>query len=142
MESAHMLKLDGILESSIYTADLAKSCDFYEQVLELKPLFKDSRMAAYDAGRRTVFLIFLRGATTEWVQLPGGAIPPHDGHGEFHFAFAVPTQDLEAWEKRLAERGVAIEARTDWPRGGKSIYFRDPDNHLVELATPGLWATY
>ena len=29
-----------------------------------------------------------------------------------------------------------------WPRGGESLYFRDPDGHLVELATPGLWANY
>ena len=36
----------------------------------------------------------------------------------------------------------AIEGRTVWSRGGHSIYFRDPDGHLVELATPGLWATY
>jgi len=27
-------------------------------------------------------------------------------------------------------------------RGGHSIYFRDPDGHLLELATPGLWAIY
>jgi len=29
-----------------------------------------------------------------------------------------------------------------WSRGGESLYFRDPDDHLVELATPGIWATY
>ena len=37
---------------------------------------------------------------------------------------------------------VEIEGRTDWPRGGHSIYFRDPDGHLLELATPGLWTVY
>ena len=30
----------------------------------------------------------------------------------------------------------------NWERGGQSIYFRDPDGHLVELATPGIWAIY
>src|SRR6516164_7413438 len=38
--------------------------------------------------------------------------------------------------------GGTIEGRTDWSRSGHSIYFRDPDGHLLELATPGLWATY
>jgi catechol 2,3-dioxygenase-like lactoylglutathione lyase family enzyme len=27
-------------------------------------------------------------------------------------------------------------------RGGQSIYFRDPDDLLVELATPGIWEAY
>lgn len=49
---------------------------------------------------------------------------------------------LADWEARLAQAEVEIEGRATWPRGGKSIYFRDPDGHLVELATPGLWPTY
>jgi len=49
---------------------------------------------------------------------------------------------LREWEERLRDRDVAIEGRTDWSHGGHSIYFRDPDGHLLELATPGLWATY
>jgi catechol 2,3-dioxygenase-like lactoylglutathione lyase family enzyme len=57
-------------------------------------------------------------------------------------AFAIDADALAEWEKRLAEHGVAIEGRTTWRRGGISIYFRDPDRHLLELATPGLWATY
>jgi len=38
----------------------------------------------------------------------------------------------------LFRRGV-LEQQVAWPRGGTSLYFRDPDRHLVELATPGLW---
>jgi catechol 2,3-dioxygenase-like lactoylglutathione lyase family enzyme len=37
---------------------------------------------------------------------------------------------------------VPIEGRTQWPRGSTSIYFRDPDGHLLELATPGLWPVW
>ena len=40
------------------------------------------------------------------------------------------------------EAGIAIKGRTKWPRGGESIYFRDPDGHVLELATPGLWPGY
>jgi catechol 2,3-dioxygenase-like lactoylglutathione lyase family enzyme len=39
----------------------------------------------------------------------------------------------------VGDFGIAIEGRTNWRRGGISIYFRDPDGHLLELATPGLW---
>jgi len=59
-----------------------------------------------------------------------------------HLAFSISAEDLPAWEKLLAEKGVAIESRVCWPRGGTSLYFRDPDNHLVELATPGVWSIY
>ena len=57
-------------------------------------------------------------------------------------AFAIAADALGEWEQHLARHGIAIEGRTDWPRGGRSIYFRDPDRHLLELATPGLWAIY
>jgi len=86
--------------------------------------------------------VFKRGATLEAVHLPGGTIPPHDGHGPLHMAFGVSADDLPAWEARLTEKGVEIEARTTWPRGGHSIYFRDPDNHLLELVTRGVWTIY
>ncbi|HWQ03343.1 MAG TPA: glyoxalase, partial [Candidatus Nitrosotenuis sp.] len=26
--------------------------------------------------------------------------------------------------------------------GGRSIYFRDPDGHSLELVTPGVWPNY
>jgi catechol 2,3-dioxygenase-like lactoylglutathione lyase family enzyme len=75
-------------------------------------------------------------------QIIGKALLPHDGHGPLHLAFAITAEALREWEQRLRDQGVAIEGRTDWSRGGHSIYFRDPDGHLLELATPGLWATY
>jgi catechol 2,3-dioxygenase-like lactoylglutathione lyase family enzyme len=59
-----------------------------------------------------------------------------------HVAFAIDADALAPWEAHLGTNDIAIEGRTDWPRGGKSIYFRDPDNHLLELATPGLWPNY
>ena len=89
-----------------------------------------------------MLLLFRRGATLETVHMPGGTIPPHDGHGPSHLAFAIAADALPVWELRLGEHGVAVEGRTDWSRGGRSVYFRDPDGHLLELATPGLWAIY
>jgi catechol 2,3-dioxygenase-like lactoylglutathione lyase family enzyme len=49
---------------------------------------------------------------------------------------------LDPWERRLQQDAIAVESRVQWARGGKSIYFRDPDGHLLELATPGVWAIY
>ena len=74
--------------------------------------------------------------------MPGGTIPGHDGAGPLHIAFAIGKDELAEWEQHLAARGVAIEGTTAWSRGGRSIYFRNPDGHLLELATPGLWSVY
>ncbi len=135
-------RLNGVLETALYVDDLERAARFYEHVLGLAALTSDSRFLAYDVGGRSVLLLFRRGATLETVRLPGGTIPPHDGHGPLHIAFAVAAEDLAAWERRLEERGIAIEGRTDWPRGGHSVYVRDPDGHLLEFATPGLWTIY
>ena len=135
-------KLDRVIETSLYVDDLERAARFYEDVLGLSVLTRDSRFRAYDVGGASVLLIFKRGATLETVHMPGGTIPPHHGEGPLHIAFAVGATELAAWEKRLGDHGVAIEGRTDWSRGGHSVYFRDPDGHLLELATPGLWAIY
>ena len=115
---------------------------FYEEVMGLKPMFTDGRLTAYDAGARSVLLLFKRGASVETATTPRGTIPGHDGSGPLHLAFAIDADQLAAWEERLKVHGVEIEGRMDWPRGGTSIYFRDPDGHLIELATPGLWPVY
>lgn len=135
-------RIDRVLETALYVDDMDRARGFYEDVLGLTPMSVDARFVAYDVGGRSVLLLFRRGATLETVTLPGGTIPPHDGHGPLHMAFGVAADDLAAWEDRLREHELAIEARTSWPRGGKSIYVRDPDNHLVEFVTPRVWANY
>jgi catechol 2,3-dioxygenase-like lactoylglutathione lyase family enzyme len=137
-----MPKLDGILETALYTDDMARAQAFYEDVLGLQPIFSDSRLRAYGVASRSVLLIFRRGSATKTVTIPGGTIPGHDGAGPLHVAFAIGKDELDQWEKHLASRGIAIEGMTSWSRGGRSIYFRDPDGHLLELATPGLWSVY
>ena len=135
-------QLRGVLETALYVDDLDRAGRFYEGLLGLAVLTSDARFRAYDVGGRSVLLLFQRGSTLETVRLPGGIIPPHDGRGPLHMAFAIGPDELGAWERRLGEAGVAVEGRTDWPRGGCSVYFRDPDGHLLEFATPGLWRIY
>jgi catechol 2,3-dioxygenase-like lactoylglutathione lyase family enzyme len=137
-----MPRITGVLETCIHVGDIARSADFYESLFGFRRLGSDERFCAFDVGGRDVLILFRRGGTLEPVALPGGLIPPHGGSGHLHFALATSMDDLPVWERRLREAGVKIESRVKWPRGGESIYFRDPDNHLVELATPGIWAIY
>jgi catechol 2,3-dioxygenase-like lactoylglutathione lyase family enzyme len=99
------------------------------------------RLVVLDVGQGTLLLLFQRG-NAEPLETPGGLIPGHTSGGPGHFAFAIDLGELAAWEARLSSLGVAIESRVNWERGGTSIYFRDPDNRSVELATPGIWENY
>ncbi len=135
-----MPKLDSILETALYVDDVDRATDFYENVMGLPILMKSQRLCAYDVGGKSVLLLFLRGGTTEGVDTGRGIIPPHDGAGPLHMAFVCDHETLVQWEEHLIEKDVLIEGRTSWKRGGKSIYFRDPDGHLLEIAAqPGLW---
>jgi catechol 2,3-dioxygenase-like lactoylglutathione lyase family enzyme len=136
-----MPKLDRVLETALYVDDLGRAAAFYADVLGLASLYEDERLRAFAVGA-SVLLLFRRGASLETINLPGGTIPPHDGGGPVHVAFAIAATDLGGWEARLGDHGIAVEGRTEWARGGRSIYFRDPDGHLLELATPGLWRIY
>ncbi len=126
----------GILESSLYVEDVQRSIRFYADLFGF-PLISDfgERGCALQAGTAQVLLLFRKcGSQT----IPS----PHDGSGELHIAFAIPVSELPAWEQWLARHHIAIEEYKTWERGGTSIYFRDPDRHLLELATPGTWSIY
>ena len=130
-----------VLETALDCDDLPRSAAFYKALMDVTPMLDTERLVAIDAGEGTVLLLFQKGAASS-VELPGGLVPAHESGGAGHFAFAVDAVDVPAWEARLAALGIAVESRVTWERGGLSLYFRDPDGRLVELATPGIWPTY
>jgi catechol 2,3-dioxygenase-like lactoylglutathione lyase family enzyme len=129
-------KTDGILESSLYVSDVAKSVHFYRTVFGFSVISDfGQRGCAMQAGNRQVLLLFKKGGSRN-------TQTPHDGDGELHLAFAVSAAELATWEAWLAENGIAVEEKRGWDLGGLSLYFRDPDRHLIELAIPGVWSIY
>jgi catechol 2,3-dioxygenase-like lactoylglutathione lyase family enzyme len=131
--------IEGLLETSLYARDLKRTASFYRDLLGLKALVDSPRLMAFEIARRSVLLVFQAGETEQDVVDPAGTIPGHDGRGRLHVAFSISADDLAAWRQRFAEHGVDIVGEYRWPRGGVSLYARDPDGALVELATPGLW---
>ena len=131
-----------IVETSLSVADLDRARDFYVRIFGYSVMTSDERFCAFGVGPQQVLLLFLRGSDPESSVLPFGRIPPHGTSGAGHVGFGIPEATLPAWEAHLIENGVAIESRFTWPSGGTSIYFRDLDNHLLELLTPGVWPNY
>ena len=129
-------KLTGLLETALYVDDLDRSAQFYQSLFGFPVIDRGERLIALAAADRQVLLLFKKGASARQ------PVTSHDGSGQLHLAFAIPATELAAWEARLATRGIPIEDRRQWARGGVSLYFRDPDGHLLELATPGVWSIY
>jgi catechol 2,3-dioxygenase-like lactoylglutathione lyase family enzyme len=129
-------KSEGILESSLYVENVSASARFYERIFGF-PIISDfgERGCALRAGDRHVLLLFKKGGSRQITS-------PHDGDGELHIAFAIPASELAQWEAWLNENQIPVEEKRTGDLGGQSVYFRDPDRHLIEIATPGVWSIY
>lgn len=130
----NVMRAQRILETCLYVDDLDAAERFYTTVLGLEPY---SRLAGRHVFLRcgdAMFLLFDPRATSQ----PGG-VPTHGARGPGHAAFAVATAELQSWREQLDRHGVSIETEIAWPRGGYSLYFRDPAGNSVELATPAVW---
>lgn len=131
-----------ILETCLSVSDLPQARAFYEDLFGYTAMVADERLCAFNLSGTQVLILFSREEVAQPVHLPFGTIPAHGAHGESHIGFRIPAESLDAWRSRLQEKGIPIESTVTWPLGGTSIYFRDPDGHLLELLTPGVWPIY
>ena len=135
-----MPQVHGILEIALSVADPHRSAEFYRRLFGFRPLLESERLIALEvAGARQVLLLFRRGATSEPSTTPGGVIPAHAGGGQGHLAFRITADEVPLWRQRLQAEGIPLESTVTWDGSAQSLYFRDPDQHLVELMTPGFW---
>jgi catechol 2,3-dioxygenase-like lactoylglutathione lyase family enzyme len=130
----------GVLETCLYAEDLDAAERFYADVIGLEPFARVERRHVFFRCGAGVFLVFNPETTAHTPGAVGGVgVPAHGARGAGHVAFAVPEAELDAWRARLTVRGVPVEAEIHWPRGGRSLYVRDPAGNSVELATPAIW---
>ena len=116
-------------------SDLARTTEFYRDVLGLALLREGHNDDDPDArhfwfgepGGDGILVSFM-----EYPALEPGRVGVGSTH---HFAFAVGSgAELEGWRDWLRSREV--ECTEVFERGGlRSIYLRDPDGHVLEIAT-------
>jgi catechol 2,3-dioxygenase-like lactoylglutathione lyase family enzyme len=130
-----MRSIQCVVETGVYADDLEQAERFYHAVLGLEVAGREAgRHVFFRVGTASMLLIFRSEAT-----LQGDHLPAHGSRGPGHFALGIHADDLAAWQAHLEDMQVAIEREETWPRGGHSLYFRDPAGNSVELITPGLW---
>ncbi len=129
-----------VLETSLYAEDLAAASHFYGSILGLERIaFVEGRHLFFRCGAGVVLIFDARSTANQRTTVNGAPVPLHGARGAGHIALAVADSDLPAWRAYLEANGVAIESDVSWPRGGRSLYVRDPAGNSVEIASPGLW---
>jgi catechol 2,3-dioxygenase-like lactoylglutathione lyase family enzyme len=140
-DESRRMRLTGLHHVTAICRDLDRTTTFYRDVLGLALI----RETVNDDDPLTRHFYFgdARGSPgtlvsfLEYPTLPDGVVGVGSTH---HFAFAVDSSDEQlAWVDYLRRRG--FDCTDVFDRGAfRSIYVRDPDGHIVEIATrePGL----
>jgi glyoxylase I family protein len=136
MTDERRLRIAGIHHITLISADLERATAFYRDLLGLRLV--EAGVNQDDPGARHFWFGDADGAPGtlvtlfEYPEMERGTVGVGATH---HFAFRVSGEDeLEGWRRYLDSRGVPCTPVLDRDRF-KSIYLRDPDGHIVEIAT-------
>ena len=134
------MTIECVAEAVLYVDNLPRATRFYCEVLGLPVAMSFGDASFLQTGPQSTLILFDRQKLAE----RESTIPAHGATGRGHVALAVPPEQLDEWRVRLEECGVAIEHEQRWPAGTRSIYFRDPEGHSLELIDglhyPRMWA--
>jgi catechol 2,3-dioxygenase-like lactoylglutathione lyase family enzyme len=130
------MRLTGVHHITLISRDLARTTAFYRDLLGLTLVREsvndddpDARHFWFgDAGGTPGTLI----SFLEYPAMEPGVVGAGSTH---HLALAVESADEQvAWRDYLRSHGIACTDVLD--RGSfRSLYLRDPDGHIVEIAT-------
>jgi lactoylglutathione lyase len=137
----------GLFETHLDVIDLDRSVGFYGAVLGLEVALRREEV---DATRADAHSLGARRFALLWVGGPGHAMlglweRPRERVVPQHLAFEVGLQELPDLVARLEQRGIEFrdffQQRTTVPTvfgfiPAASIYFDDPDGHVLELLAP------
>jgi glyoxylase I family protein len=132
------MQLRGLHHVTAISRDLARTTAFYRDLLGLALV--DQTVNDDDPGTRHFWFGGAEGepgslvSFLEYPSLPQGVVGTGSTH---HFAFTVDTvEEQEAWRDYLRAQGVQCTDILDRNQF-RSIYLRDPDGHIIEIATRG-----
>ncbi|MDX5435917.1 MAG: VOC family protein [Pontibacter sp.] len=128
------MEIKKIKETCLYVRDLEASKAFYHERLGFEVIGEVPGRHVFFRAGASVLLCFNPEASRK-----GGSLPPHFGAGQLHLAFEVAPKDYEPWKQKVSKLGISIEQEYDWGDGFLSFYFRDPDDHLLEVVMEGMW---
>jgi glyoxylase I family protein len=132
------LRIAGIHHITLICRDVGRSVAFYRNLLGMRvvkqttnPDDRETRHLFFgDAEGRPGTLV----TCLEYPQLDEGKVGRGSTH---HFALSVGSEEeLAGWQAYLRSRGVPCSEVLDRTYF-KSVYLRDPDGHVIELATDG-----
>lgn len=135
---SNRLRITGLHHVTVLCADVERSVGFYRNLLGLRlvkqTVNEDDRQARHlffgdEEGQVGTIITCL-----EYPDLDEGRV----GRGSIHHvAFSVGTEsELVAWRSYLESQGIPCTEVMDRTYF-KSVYLRDPDGTIVELATAG-----
>ena len=130
------MKVSKIVETCIYSPDLASMKKFYVGILGLQLVQEEENKFIFLKAGKSMLLFFNPDRTmksNDGLPAHGAATPP----SSVHFAMQIELQDYQRWKELLANNNIKTD-EVGW-KSARSIYFRDPAGNLVELITPGEW---
>jgi glyoxylase I family protein len=137
------LRIAGLHHVTLLCKDVERSLGFYRNLLGMRLVKQttneDDRDARHlffgdEEGRPGTLITCL-----EYPDVDEGTVGRGSTH---HLALAVETEEeLAGWRDYLTAQGIPVTDVMDRTYF-KSVYLRDPDGHIIELATkgPGLTA--
>ncbi len=123
-----------IKETSLYVEDLDRTEAFYSGKLQLEVIAKSEGRHVFFKAGSSVLLCFIAESTGKDENLPA-----HFGEGNMHIAFEVPEETYEEIKAEILSSDIEIEHEQHWSDEYRSFYFRDPDDHSIEIVPAGMW---
>ena len=128
------MEINRIIETCLYVNDLERTKRFYNGLLKFPVIGEVAGRHVFFRAGSSVLLCFIAEAAAKSEKLP-----PHFGRGHLHLAFEVNKAGYTSAKDQIEQAGINIEQEYDWGKGYLSFYFRDPDNHLLEVVMAGMW---